>query len=177
MNSKKAMMFTTDALIAISLMAIAAAIIFSQDTTRIPYQYTFDQASVISEDSLRILSSIEFSSVNETLKEAIIADTNITTAEYDKNLIYIIGALWAENSATSISYARQLTQTYIGALIPAGYSYGLFIDDNEIYSDPLGLTHKGSIYKSLNKQHTFKRYSKIHIFRRVCRRRKYHKNI
>ncbi len=138
MNSKKAMMFTTDALIAISLMAIAAAIIFSQDTTRIPYQYTFDQASVISEDSLRILSSIEFSSVNETLKEAIISDTNITTAEYDKNLIYIIGALWAENSATSISYARQLTQTYIGALIPAGYSYGLFIDDNEIYSEPLG---------------------------------------
>ncbi len=133
---KKAIMFTTDALIAISLMVIAAAIVFSQDATRIPYKHAFEQANVISEDSVKILSSIEFSSVNETLRDAIISDTNITAVEYDKDLIYIIGALWAENSTTSMSYARQLTQAYIGALIPTGYSYGLFIDDEEIYSDP-----------------------------------------
>ncbi|RLG15863.1 MAG: hypothetical protein DRN71_00040 [Candidatus Nanohalarchaeota archaeon] len=135
---KKAIMFTTDALIGMSLLIIAAAIIFSQDASRMPYRYTFEQANVISEDFVSMLSSIEFSSVNETLRESIISDTNVSSDDYGEDLVYIIGALWAENSTISMSYARQLTQAYIGALIPVGYSYGLFIDDEEIYSDSKG---------------------------------------
>ena len=135
---KKAIMFTTDALIGMSLLIIAAAIIFSQDASRMPYRYTFEQANVISDDFVNMLSSIEFRSVNETLRESIISDTNVTSDDYDEDLVYIIGALWAENSTSSMGHARQLTQAYIGALIPTGYSYGLFIDDEEIYSDPRG---------------------------------------
>ncbi|MFH1126992.1 MAG: DUF2341 domain-containing protein, partial [archaeon] len=136
MMKKKGVMFTTDALFAMTLIIITIGILFSQEKTSIPQNYMFDQANVMAEDSLKILSYTKFSQVDEALRNSIISDTNVTAADVDEDIAYIIGALWAENSVASLDYARNLTETYIGAMIPGSYSYGLFIDGQEIYSDP-----------------------------------------
>ncbi len=138
MNQKKGLIFTMDALMAISLILIATGIVFSQGAPRLSERYLSEQANTLSVDSIKIISNIEFSHVNETLRNNIISDTNVSTGDLDKDLVYIIGELWAENSAESMSYARQLTQIYVGELIPEGYNYGLYVNDREIYSDPKG---------------------------------------
>ncbi|MEA3343676.1 MAG: VWA domain-containing protein [archaeon] len=138
MKQKKGLIFTMDALMAISLLLIATGIVFSQGTTRLSGRYLSEQANTLSEDSIKIISNIEFSCINETLRNNIISDTNVSTGDLDKDLVYVIGELWAENSADSMSYARQLTQIYVGELIPEGYNYGLYVNDREIYSDPKG---------------------------------------
>ncbi len=138
MKPKKGLIFTMDALMAISLILIATGIVFSQGAPRLSERYLSEQANTLSEDAIKVLSNIEFGHVNETLRNDIISDTNVSTGDIDEDIVYVIGVLWAENSAESMSYARQLTQIYVGELIPEGYNYGLYVNDREIYSDPKG---------------------------------------
>lgn len=134
--TKKAIAFTTDALMATTLILIATMIVFSQSTTTQSESYTFEQTNSISSDAIKILSSIELSEINETLKNDILSGTNITTDDLNKDMIYIIGALWAENSTASIDYAKSIAEKYIRPLIPDKYSYGIYINDQEIHAEP-----------------------------------------
>lgn len=134
---KKGFIFTTDAMMAMTLIVIAATIVFFQGTTRMSDRYLFEQTNFMAADGVSVISTLKFSDVNESERDLIIAETNLTAEDLDMNLVSVIGALWAEGTPSSLGHAESLTEEYIGALIPEGYSYGLYINDDVIYANPM----------------------------------------
>ena len=128
---KKGFFFTMDAIIAVMLLGVAFSIVLSIEPTTISGKSNYEQMHYVTEDAMQIFSKLKFSDINETLKDEIIANTNITEEDLGQGLPDIIGLLWAYNET---GYAEDLIIDVFsepGSLIPSGYNYALSVEETD----------------------------------------------
>ena len=127
----KGFFFTTDALIAITLLSVAFGVVVSIDSTTILGKSNYEQMHYITEDAMQIFTKLKLSDINETVIDDVIANTNITQDDIIKNLPDIIGLLWAYNET---DYAEKIIMDVLsspGDLIPKEYDYALSVDETD----------------------------------------------
>ncbi|MBI4438970.1 VWA domain-containing protein [Candidatus Woesearchaeota archaeon] len=123
--------------------------------------YVRDQAlpdNYFAKDTLGILSRLRVGEVNNSYVSALVANGTIT--DLNATLLEQVGAFWAENRSY---YAMLLLQNMTGELIPFGYGFAVYADDELIYENsvPLnsGLTVSKLIVSGIAKDKPVKGFS------------------
>ena len=127
MVGKKGYIFTTDALIALSIiiliLVVASGIHIQKSGSALNREY-------LSEDLINILSDMKINETNNAYVENLITGGTITNL--DNTVLEQIGEFWAEGNET---VAADIFQNISNGLIPENNGYGLWIDGELVYSD------------------------------------------
>lgn len=135
MTKRVGLIFTLDALIA--LMLIMGAYVFVMDYNVRPLQQktNYQQLHLTAGDGMNIFSKTVFDSINQTLRDDIVANTQVNPDDLNKTLPDIVGKLWAYNGT---GYAALIVQQFFEDIIPVGYGYSIKIkgagNDTSIYT-------------------------------------------
>lgn len=129
----KGLVFTIDALIALSIIiSVISGLIFFRTKIASPYLAS-QQLHFISEDVLTVLSNSKLKDAvdNKTLLEEYVSRGILNQKNLDEKTIDIIGSLW---SAGNISEAANITKDVLNNFIPSNIGYEFLIDDDSIYN-------------------------------------------
>jgi len=123
--SRKGYFFTTDAIIAAGILigiALATTMFYVEETPGSDVHF-------LASDLINVLSTLTVGEVTNSYVTELIAKGNIT--DMDATLLEQIGQFWAEGKDRA---AENLSREVIGMVMPQGYSYGVWINDNMTYN-------------------------------------------
>jgi len=123
---KKGYIFTTDALIALSIIVltlIVASSVYFHKASSITGRTYF------SEDLIDVLSDMKINETDNTYVNSLITSGVITNL--DNSVLEQIGEFWAEGQQ---EIAVNIFGNLSAGLIPKNYAYGLWIDDELLYA-------------------------------------------
>ena len=122
---KKGYIFTTDALIALSVIVltliVASSVYLSRPGSMLNKGY-------FSQDLLDVLSDMNINETNNHYVGSLITGKVITNL--DNSVLEQIGEFWAEGQQ---EIAMNIFSNLSDGLIPENYGYGLWIDDELLY--------------------------------------------
>ena len=135
MVKRVGLIFTLDALIALMLIMGAYVFVMDYNTSPLQQKTNYQQLHLTAGDGMNIFSKTVFDSINQTLRDDIIANTQVNPDDLEKTLPDIVGKLWAYNDT---GYASLVVQQFFEDIIPVGYGYSIKIkgagDDTSIYT-------------------------------------------
>lgn len=131
---KKGVFFTIDSIIAAGIIFI---VIISTSSSYVKEQPSF-QINYISQDVISILSALNVVEANNEYINERIAGGDIENM--DNTILEQIAEFWAEGQS---EYANKTTSNVTGLFIPNTMSFGVWIDNEAVY------TRDGAITKSL----------------------------
>lgn len=141
-GSRKGYFFTIDAIIA---SAIIISIILVS-TNYYVEESTSADVNYLSNDLIVLLSELTVSEFSSTFVDELIAKGNITGDDFNNSVLEQIGRFWAEGKD---ELAENLTREVVELIMPQGYSYGLWIDQNETYNITKSDVHMLFSYKRM----------------------------
>ncbi len=129
--------FSLDALLSITILIIAIVGISTMYTS----ERQSSQIDYLTYDLVTIMSNIRVSEINNTFIEELI--TNGSIVNPNSTLIEQIGEFWAKNQT---SLAEKLAGNVTEELVPKGFGFGIYIENDLLYERATNLT--GSLVSS-----------------------------
>ncbi len=135
LNFRKGVFFSFDALIALSILLVAFAIVLGASPGRTFHASEYQQMHTLSGDAMQIFANAPFSSVSEPLRSEIIGAANLTPEDMDKSLLDIVGILWGRNKT---ELAANMTRDFFETILQNATNYSVTVDEygstNVIYN-------------------------------------------
>ena len=135
MTRRVGLIFTLDALIALMLIMGTYAFVMDVNSSSLQQKTNYQQLHLTAGDGMNIFSKTVFDNINHTLRDDIVANTQVNSDDLEKTLPDIIGKLWAYNDT---DYASLVVQQFFEKIIPVDYGYSIKIkgagDDTSIYT-------------------------------------------
>ncbi|MBU4301054.1 MAG: hypothetical protein ABIF85_04035 [Nanoarchaeota archaeon] len=128
---RKGVFFTFDALVAISLLLIAFSYLAAIPTAKTFQKSEYQQMHYLADDAIQAFSNTKFSSINETIRDEIMALPRLSGEDImNKSVIEAIGLIWSVYNETEYerNYSANITRDFFGPLL-AGMNYSLKIGD------------------------------------------------
>ncbi|MBD3249222.1 hypothetical protein GF336_04205 [Candidatus Woesearchaeota archaeon] len=124
MGLRKAMFFTTDALVASSILLggilIISSIYISEQTT--------SHLNYLSQDIINSLEALKIREINNSYVDELVSNGNIT--DLNNSILQQAGEFWAEDK---IGLASDFLENTTDQLIPEVYGFGIWINNEQIY--------------------------------------------
>ncbi len=130
-NCKKGMFFTLDALVAISIILIAFSLVIGITPTKDFQKSEYQQMHYLADDAIQAFANTKFSSINETIRNEIMALTEVSDEDLmNKSIIEVVGLLWSVYNDTDYrrNYSANITRDFFSPLL-GGINYSLKIGD------------------------------------------------
>ncbi|VVB59963.1 von Willebrand factor type A domain protein [uncultured archaeon] len=123
---RKGAFFSLDALVAVSIMLIAYALVIGISPAKTYPTSEYQQMHYLSDDAIQVFSNTKFSSINATIRDEIMSNNpEITNDDLNKSLVDIVGLLWGLDRA---GYAANITRDFFNPLL-LGMNYSLKITE------------------------------------------------
>lgn len=125
----KGFYFSFDAFLAFTVMAASLAVVSqsslissgSFDASTVEYR----EANIAGKDSMKLASSQDFSSFNESFRQELVDKTVMEEEDLNRTVVDGITLLWA---ARNFSHAEEVSERYFDRKLPEGYGYRLQVD-------------------------------------------------
>ena len=124
-KSKKGFYFSMDAILFTSIIILTLTLTFSFYVSKAPSTSN----NLYSKDLVNVLSSINIEEINNTYIESLVSSGQIKRLE--NSVLEQIGLFWAEGKTT---LAANIIENVTDGLIPGNLNYGVYVDNEEIYS-------------------------------------------
>jgi hypothetical protein len=125
---KNAFLLSMDALIAISVVILAAMFLTDLSFTYSSPELKYQRLYYAGKDILNVLESTEVSAVSDVVN---LSDYNLQEADMNRSVLDVIGSLWA---AGNVSEAGNLTKDVLNAVLNnTAYGYEVLMDGESIY--------------------------------------------
>jgi hypothetical protein len=132
----KGIVLTLDAIIALLIMvSIISLLVFFRTETISPF-FEAEQLHSLSEDALTVLSESTLREIvtNKTMLDEYNQSGILSTADYDKKAIDIIGALYSVNKPEYSAAGNSITKDILNDFLPKNVGYQVLINLDNIYN-------------------------------------------
>lgn len=124
MKRRAGLIFTLDALLALIIVIAGYMFVLDYNISPLQQKTNYQQLHFTAADGMNIFSRMQFSQINETLRNEILMNTEVNEEDINKTLPDIIGKLWAYNHT---DYASEVIYQFFKDVIPLDYGYTMKI--------------------------------------------------